>query len=226
MASSSSRIIQALTSLTLTLPPIIFFRDNFYSLYQVTGSTMEPSLYDGDILLVRKSDIYPDRLWHHWTSQTYDEGTEEAEEQQNALRVMALDAQCDRPIGHKQTAYTYLRPPSIYTPGCVVVFRAPNAEKYPMSEYRVKRVIGLGGQIVRNGSRHFELRRVPSYGLWVEGDNDEEEHESEPKSVDSRTFGAVSKNLLVGVAERVVWPPSRWGLIPCISAPVTRSWWA
>jgi signal peptidase I len=189
---------------------------------------MEPSLHDGDILLVRKSDVLPFRQYKRWTSQSYDR--DEESEEQHALRVIALDAQSDRPIGDTMTGYTYLHPPTIYIPGSVVVFRAPDAEKYPRSEYRVKRVIGLGGQLVRNGSVHFKLEKVPSFGLWVEGDNhhsDENESSSDDKagSVDSRTYGAISKNLVVGVAESIIWPPSRWSRIPCITSPVLRSWW-
>jgi hypothetical protein len=43
---------------------------------------------------------------------------------------------------------------------------------------------------------------VPDYSSYVEGDN-------KANSVDSRNsvHGAVSKNLLVGVAEYVLWPP-------------------
>lgn len=185
---------------------------------------MEPSLQDGDILLVRKADIFPTHQWKKWTSQELDE--EENEENQNALRVIALDAQSDRPIGETITGYTYLHPPTIHRPGSVIVFRAPDTEKYP--EYRVKRVIGLGGQIVQSGSSWFKIEKVPNFGLWVEGDNHDDENEGEhqkAKSVDSRTYGAISKNLVIGVAERVVWPPSRWGLVPSITPPFPRSWW-
>jgi signal peptidase I len=188
---------------------------------------MEPALQDGDILLVRKADFFPSEQWKKWT-QSSDE--KDIEANQNALRVIALDAQSDRPIGDTITGYTFLHPPTIHMPGSVVVFRAPDTEKYP--EYRVKRVVGLGGQIVKSGSSWFHNEKVPTFGLWVEGDNHEEECEEcnqnanmKAASIDSRTYGAISKNLLIGVAERVVWPPSRWGSIPCITSPVPRAWW-
>jgi hypothetical protein len=46
---------------------------------------------------------------------------------------------------------------------------------------------------------------VPDFSLYMEGDN-------KANSVDSRNsvHGAVSKKLLAGVAEYVLWPPSRW----------------
>ena len=45
---------------------------------------------------------------------------------------------------------------------------------------------------------------VPPYSLWVEGDNDQNSHDSRNKD-----HGAISKKLLVGIAEYVVWPPTR-----------------
>ena len=47
---------------------------------------------------------------------------------------------------------------------------------------------------------------VPPYSLWVEGDNVR-------ASYDSNDHGPISKKLLVGVAEYIVWPPSRMGKI-------------
>ncbi|KAL3805581.1 hypothetical protein HJC23_005825 [Cyclotella cryptica] len=225
-AASSSRLLQTLTTLTVTLPPLIYVRDNFYSLFLVQGSSMEPALYRGDVLLVRKADILPYRQWEHWTSAV---PTSE-EDGQNALKVIALDADSERPIGDTFTGYSYLCPPTIHKLGSVVVFRAPDAEKYPSGEYRVKRVVGLGGQTIRPAGNASGLKEVPVFGLWVEGDNQDETvatiGDDHDRSVDSRTYGPISKNLVIGVAERVVWPPSRWGLIPCITPPVPRAWWS
>ncbi|KAL7480896.1 hypothetical protein ACHAW6_006557 [Cyclotella cf. meneghiniana] len=225
-AASSSRLLQTLSTLTVTLPPLVYLRDNFFSLFRVQGSSMEPALYHGDVLLVRMADVLPYRQWQQWTS-----AVPTAEERdQNALRVIALDAESERPIGDTLTGYTYLHPPTIHKLGAVIVFRAPDAEKFPSGEYRVKRVIGLGGQIIEPRGDSFDLKHVPSFGLWVEGDNQDEavatsRDDHNYRSIDSRTYGPISKNLVIGVAECVVWPPSRWGLIPCITSPVPRSWW-
>ena len=59
---------------------------------------------------------------------------------------------------------------------------------------------------------------VPPYCLWVEGDNDDLSNTS------NSGHGAVSKKLLVGIAEYRVWPPWRIGKldnrhIPGNSAP-------
>ncbi len=47
---------------------------------------------------------------------------------------------------------------------------------------------------------------VPPYCMWVEGDNDDLS-----ASTSRRGHGAVSKKLLVGIAEYRVWPPWRIG---------------
>jgi len=199
---------------------------------------MEPSLHDGDILLVRKADILPYLDWKRWTTTTSPVSSyEEENENQTALRVMAHDAQSGRPIGETNTGYTYLHPPTIHRVGSVIVYRAPDAEKYPSREYRVKRVIGLGGQIVRPHESWHRIERIPPFALWVEGDNNgddiSDENEKDvtkrrhcSKSIDSRTYGPICKNLVEGVAERIVWPPSRWGEISRLSPSVPRSWWA
>eukprot|EP00574_Skeletonema_japonicum_P011779 CAMPEP_0201728768 /NCGR_PEP_ID=MMETSP0593-20130828/17093_1 /ASSEMBLY_ACC=CAM_ASM_000672 /TAXON_ID=267983 /ORGANISM="Skeletonema japonicum, Strain CCMP2506" /LENGTH=226 /DNA_ID=CAMNT_0048220985 /DNA_START=195 /DNA_END=871 /DNA_ORIENTATION=+ len=226
--------------MALILPPAKFISDTFYSLYRVQGSSMEPALQDGDILLVRKSDLLPHLDWKRWTSSSAS-SYEEEEAHQTAIRVIAHDAQSGRPIGENNVGYTYLHPPTIHQLGAVVVFRAPDAEKYPSSEYRVKRVVGLGGQIVRPKENWHRIERVPSYALWVEGDNNgegnkdggnEQDTSSSArsittnntycKSIDSRTYGPVCKNLVEGIAERIIWPPSRWGVVSSITPSVPR----
>ncbi len=80
----------------------------------------------------------------------------------------------------------------------------------------------MGGQIVRPRENWHRIERVPSFSIWVEGDNNgegrtEDESEKEDtsaksstasnnfcKSIDSRTYGPVCKNLVEGVAERII----------------------
>jgi signal peptidase I len=201
---------------------------------------MEPALQDGDVLLVRKADVLPHLDWKRWTSSSSSASSyEEEEKNQTALRVIAQDAQSGRPIGENNVGYTYLHPPTIHQLGAVVVYRAPDAEKYPSSEFRVKRVVGLGGQIVRPRENWHRIERVPPFALWVEGDNNgdikNDENEKEAfakrnnhygKSIDSRTYGPICKNLVEGVAERIIWPPSRWSVVSNVTPSVPRSWWA
>lgn len=228
-------IRKCLLNTALAVPPILFLKDRLYSLYRVNGPSMEPALHHGDVLLVRKSDLHPSSLWEKWTSDTA-ASPEEEEESRNARRVMAMDASSGRSIGDGWTGRTYLHPPTVHAPGSVVVFRAPDAAEFPSGELRVKRVCGLGGQVVRVGGAHRRIERVPPFALWLEGDNHGTDGPSDDgdgsaaassrcRSVDSRTYGAVCKNSVIGIAERIVWPPWRWGAIDCSTPSVPRSWW-
>jgi signal peptidase I len=93
----------------------------------------------------------------------------------------------------------------------------------PQSEF-IKRVIGVGGDTVeaRDGTLYvngeaieepylpsyaftsdFDLVEVPEGELFVMGDNRSD-------SVDSRSFGSIPADDVVGRAFIVMWPPSRW----------------
>ena len=176
-----------------------------------------PRLTYFELKQVRKADLRPRDSWERWTS-TAVASPEEAD----TLRVLALDAQSGRPIGERLTGHTYLHPPMVHRLGSVVVVRAPDADRHPSREYRVKRVVGLGGQLCRARGEPHRLERVPPFALWVEGDNPESGGD-EPS--DSRTWGALRKNNVIGIAERVVWPPSRWGAVVHAAPLALRSWW-
>jgi hypothetical protein len=105
-SSSVSLLRRYLTSAVLVVPPVLYYRDNFYSLYVVRGTSMEPSLNHGDVLLVRKSDVYPERMWRRWKSGSSPPpsvvGASEEEDEDrydDVIRVMALDSSSGRPIG-------------------------------------------------------------------------------------------------------------------------------
>ena len=54
---------------------------------------------------------------------------------------------------------------------------------------------------------------IPPYSLWVEGDNHKiQSYDSRP-SPTHQSHGPLSKKLVVGIAEFVVWPPTRIGWI-------------
>jgi signal peptidase I len=88
---------------------------------------MEPSLRDGDVLLVRKADILP-------------LVARNSSEEDMALRARILSVE-----GH-QRSILLARPP-VVLPGDVIVFCSPKTA-FP-NEDHIKRVMGVGGQMVR-----------------------------------------------------------------------------
>jgi signal peptidase I len=210
-AAPSRRAIWATTALA-GLPLVVWFRDSVFSLARIHGTSMEPCLQDGDVILIRKSDrgVFMESLASliQGSSPVSAAALETAEEKAKLLR-----SEVNRGLLHyAPIAKFYECPPAAIT-GHVVVYKSPLAAL--PNQLCVKRVIGLGGQYLRRSagghgqmSRQHPMARiisVPDYSLYVEGDN-------KANSVDSRNpvHGAVSKNLLVGVAEYVLWPPSRW----------------
>jgi signal peptidase I len=106
--------------------------------------------------------------------------------------------------------------------GDLVVFHAPRGG----DELLLKRVVAVGGQSVgvEDGVLHVDGRavrepfvnrrlvdsvyfgpvRVPRDAVFVMGDRRED-------SVDSRSFGAVPRALIVGRVDLRIWPPGRLG---------------
>lgn len=174
---------------------------------------MEPSLRHGDVVLVRKCEpgILTDSLIRMFT------GDREDEEERARLRRyerMGGDGMSTDNVGE---ARLYQNPPTALS-GHVVVYKNPECG-FP-TELCVKRVIGLGGQWMQSNPRRWDsnplfysnsrysrstrrLQCLPPFTLHVEGDNEE-------NSRDSRQYGPISKNLLVGLATHVIWPPTRW----------------
>lgn len=159
---------------------------------------MEPTLKDGDVLLIRKSDmgVLPETIWAIVTGDTMGGNNVDAD-QARILRQEQLQG-----IGgeHAGLSRIYDRPP-IALNGHAIVYKNPETA-FP-TQLCVKRVIGVGGQRVRAASSRQRIQHlIPPYSLYVEGDN-------RSNSRDSRQIGPISKGLLVGVAEYVLWPPTR-----------------
>lgn len=105
--------------------------------------------------------------------------------------------------------------------GDIVVFVRPGERDY------IKRVIGLpgdtveirGGRVLVNGvaldepylqqptNSSYAARMVEPGHYFVMGDN-------RNNSSDSRSFGPISFNSIVGRAWLVYWPPADWGAVP------------
>jgi signal peptidase I len=156
---------------TLLLVLVIFVVVNALTgRFQVRGSSMEPSLHDGQFVIVSRLSYQ---------------------------------------LGEPQR-------------GDIVVFEPPNGS----SDDYIKRIIGLPGEHVeiRDGSVWIDGRRleepyvnspIGDFGTWelgpdeylVMGDN-------RANSSDSRSWGTLPRENIVGRAWICYWPPQFWGLVP------------
>ena len=111
--------------------------------------------------------------------------------------------------------------------GDIVVFKSPPGEESSAVKDLIKRVIALPGETVEARDGHIlingqpltepylrdgvttgqmEPHKVPAGHVWVMGDN-------RPNSKDSRFFGAIPEDLIVGRAFIRVWPIPKLSLL-------------
>lgn len=182
---------------------LIAFKDSFFWLMKVSGSSMEPSLKNGDILLVRKADFPLWRRWLRSSPRTDDDSfwkedpNDKSKPSMRDRRVREYEYQ--QSLERHRSGFPYVYPPTPLR-GQIVSYRSPN--NYPY-ELCIKRVIAVSGQVVatKEGLKDVGINRI-----WVEGDN----HDN---SRDSRDYGALNQHLVTGVAEYCVWPPWRMGKV-------------
>jgi inner membrane protease subunit 2 len=87
--------------------------------------------------------------------------------------------------------------------GCALTryIRSPNHPE----RLAIKRIIALEGDKVDTKAPYpYPTAQVPEGHVWVEGDNAK-------SSMDSNTYGPISKNLITGKLVYVIWPWSKFG---------------
>jgi signal peptidase I len=133
-----------------TFPLGVLVYDNFFSFCKVKGSSMEPTLYNGDIVVVRKSDGIWQRYTRNWPTKSDKQQNDNHEEDYDwateRSRVLAYEKDHCR-----SSSFTgWVRTPPVPVTGNIVVYKDP--QTYP-PKWNIKRVIGLGGQVVRTNMR-------------------------------------------------------------------------
>lgn len=83
--------------------------------------------------------------------------------------------------------------------GDIICFKSP----FDSQKVLIKRITANEGELISNDNK---LHMVPKGHLWVEGDN-------RLNSIDSKTFGPISKGLYVGNVRLVVWPINKIRII-------------
>jgi len=190
--SAGEILREILETVVLTLLIFLVIR-NVVQNFRVEGSSMEPNLHDRQFLVVNRFAYCPG--FH-----------------------------LDLPfIGIEWEKVWCVWEPKR---GDIIVFDAPDRPQTQPKDY-VKRVIGLpgetiqvsAGQVLIDGEpmdETFETRRntrsaqpltLGPNELFVMGDN-------RPNSSDSRTWGALSVDRVVGKAIMSYWPPEHWSIIP------------
>lgn len=180
-------------TVVLTLVIFLLIR-NVVQNFRVEGSSMEPNLHDRQFLIVNRFAYCPG--FH--------------------LDIGFLDI-------HWQKMWCIWEPQR----GDVIVFHAPDQPK----DY-IKRVIGLPGETIemqqgqvlitgqpleepyetRRNTRNAPALTLGPDEIYVMGDN-------RPNSNDSRAWGSLSMDEVVGKAVLSYWPPQHWAIVSHYTFP-------
>jgi signal peptidase I len=165
------------STVVATLPLAVWINDTFFKLCRVHGSSMEPTLLDGDVVVVRLSDGF----WQQWTrklpvNETDDDANSNSDIGRRRKDTVDIQQHGLSGITNQRTDYNkddirwdyerrkvlkyeseycnvnpnpnvWLRRPPVPVAGDIVVFHDPSTYG-PSSAWNIKRVIGLGGQMV------------------------------------------------------------------------------
>lgn len=234
-----SSIIASCGTLFAVSPLVVWSLDSLFSIGRVRDSTMEPTLFRGDVLVIRKADGF----WQRLKVPTRDKTTEDERLTDNDKRAIERERVLAYERNHcNSNGYIGLlrKPPTPIT-GNIVVFKDP--EKYP-DEWNIKRAVALGGESIATVlSKPNPFQQKSDYES-IREEKEEElstrlvvmplgektmkpistayvppyciwvEGDNVDKSLvssSSRSHGPVSKKLLVGIAEFRLWPPWRVG---------------
>ncbi|PNP47375.1 hypothetical protein TGAMA5MH_01192 [Trichoderma gamsii] len=86
--------------------------------------------------------------------------------------------------------------------GMIVTLRSP----FHPETIAVKRVVALEGDVIKTKQPYpVSTVKIPQGHVWVEGDG------PPGSSLDSNTYGPVSKRLLTGRVTHIVYPPKKFG---------------
>ncbi len=138
-------------TLVAVAPLIVWAHDSLFSLCRVRDSSMEPTLFSGDILVVRKADGF----WQRWTMREEEKAVDKASLERE--RILAYE----RDHCNSNGAIGLLRKPPIPISGNIVVFKNP--EKYP-DQWNIERVLATGGETV---SFHNMERWLPGLNKHI-----------------------------------------------------------
>lgn len=144
-----------------SLPLTVWVRDSLVDVCRVQGTSMEPVLRDGDILLVRKCDpgalveglvdlaaSLRSRIVSGVDNNNNNHNDDSARQFRSSSIERARLLRHEQSLGvgmHAPVARLYDSPP-LALPGHVAIYQDPTS--YPI-QLNVKRVIGVGGQCVR-----------------------------------------------------------------------------
>ena len=170
MAASNFGASHALLSAAAALPLVICMRDSFFSLCEVQGSSMEPNLKHGGILLIRRADFpilrgFGDGPDKRTIAKDILDIKETDDEHDTSLSSLVMKSRRLRECEYqhhlaRENSSVWFRCPPWPMRGQIVTYRSPY--QYP-TELCIKRVVGVAGQVVSmNSLQHTTVVIVES----------------------------------------------------------------